>query len=88
MDGMESPDQSQITAPRNSGNEIPRGPEHHGVDPSADRSKEEMILRNDLDNGANVDLLHQKDDVVAADVPVVRDDEVMTLSVVLVIVLM
>ena len=91
MDGIASPNQSQITAPTNSGNEIPRRAspsEHHGVGPSADRSKEEMILRNKPDNSANIDLLHQQDDLVAADVLVVRDDEVMTLSVVLVIVLM
>lgn len=87
MDCMESPNQSQSqsTALRNSGNEILRGAspsEHHRVDPSADRSKEEVILRNKSDNSANVDLLHQQDDIVAADVPVVRGDEVMTLSVV------
>jgi len=83
MDGMESPNQSQITALRNSGNEIPSDAspsEHHRVESSADRSKEEMVLRNKSDNSANVDLLHQQDDVVAADVPVVRGDEVMTLS--------
>ena len=83
MDGIESPNQSQTTAPRDSGNEIPKGAspsEHHGVDPSADRSKEEMILRNKSDNSANIDLLHQQDDVVVADEPVMRGDEVMTLK--------
>ena len=85
VDYMESPNQSQITPPSNSGNEIQRGTspsEHHRVDSSVDRSQEEMILRNKSDNGDNVDLLHQQDDVAVADVPVVRGDEVMTLGVV------
>ena len=85
VDYMESPNQSQITPPSNSGNEIQRGTspsEHHRVDSSVDMSQEEMILRNKSDNGDNVDLLHQQDDVAVADVPVVRGDEVMTLGVV------
>ena len=85
VDYMESPDQSQITPPRNSGNEIPRvapPSEHHRMDSSVDRSKEELILRNKSDNDDNVDLLHHQDDVAVADVAVVRGDEVMTLCVV------
>jgi hypothetical protein len=49
--------------------------EHRRTEPS-DRYEEERIVGNKSDNDTNVGSLHQQDDVVAADVLVVHDEEV------------
>ena len=82
MDGMGSSSQSQITAVRSSGNEIPRGAsqsERHRADPP-DKSEEAMIVRNKADNDVNVGSLHHQDDVVVVKAQVVRGDEVTTFT--------
>lgn len=82
MDGMESPSQSQITAVRNPGNEMPRGAsltENHRVDPP-DKSEEAMIVREKADNDVNVGSLHHHDDAVVVKAQIVRSDEVTTFT--------
>src|SRR6267142_215661 len=80
MDGVDSPSQSQVTAVRDSGNEIPRGvsqSERHRADPQ-DKSGEAIIVRNKVDNEFNVGSLHHHGDAVVVKAQVVRGDEVTT----------
>ncbi|KAI0002521.1 hypothetical protein BJV74DRAFT_932930 [Russula compacta] len=82
MDSMESPDHSQIPAPRDPDNEMlgvasPSG--HYRPDLSGG-SKEDPIVQNKASQGTIVDLLPDQDDVVAMDVLVVRSDEAITLT--------
>lgn len=73
MDSMESPDRSQITAPRDPENEMLgfASPGGHSRPDLSDGSKEDPIIQNNASQGTNV---------VAMDVLVVRSDEAITLT--------